>query len=392
MKRKLKRFFLIFSIFAFAVVGAVGLGKMKPPPEKKDTADVAVLVDVLPLEATTVDFSIASQGTVKPRTETILSAEVSGTVVRISPKFVAGGVFQKGEELLRIDPTNYSVQVDQAVALVEQRQIEYDGAQKLRAQGYRAEAELAAAAAALAGAQAELTRARKDVERTSIRLPYEGMVRAKEVDIGRYLSPGTRLGVVFATDSAEVRLPLTDADLAFVELPGATDIAASGGMSDGPKVEFSAVQRGVLTQWEGRIVRTEGVVDETNRVTFAVALIDDPYGLHRSDDLPALPMGTFVGAKIAGVTASEVIRVPRSALRGRNQLMFVDDENRLRIRTVDVIRADAEFAYVGRGAEPGERICITSIEAPINGMLVRTEAGTDEDGPTVAGDDGTGSG
>ena len=387
MKRKLKRFFLIVTIFAFAIVGAVGLGKMKPPPEKKDTVDVAVLVDVLPLEATTVDFSIASQGTVRPRTETILSAEVSGTVVHISPKFVAGGVFQKGEELLRIDPTNYTVKVDQAVALVEQRQIEYDGAQKLRAQGYRAEAELAAAAAALAGAQAELIRARKDVERTSIRLPYEGMVRAKEVDVGRYVSPGTRLGVVFATDSAEVRLPLTDSDLAFVELPGAADIAASGGSATGPKVTFSAVQRGARSEWEGQIVRTEGVVDETNRVTFAVARIDDPYGLRRSDDRPPLPMGTFVGAEVQGVTANDVIRVPRSALRGNNQLMFVDEEDRLRIRTVDVIRADADFAYVSGGAEAGERICITAIEAPINGMLVRTEAVADKDGTTVAGDD-----
>jgi RND family efflux transporter MFP subunit len=380
MTRKLKRSLLIFGIFAFATLAAVGLSKMKPPPETKETADTAVLVDVLALEKVTANFTIASQGTVRPRTETILSAEISGTVLRISPKFLAGGVFSANEELLKIDPTNYVVLVDQAEALVDQRQIEYDGVLKLRAQGYRAEAELAAAAAALAGAKAASIRARKDVERTSIRVPYEGMVRAKEVDLGRYVSPGTRLGVVFATDYAEVRLPLTDSDLAFANLPGVMDIAESGGASDGPQVRFSAIQRGRPASWGGRIVRTEGVVDEKSRVTFAVARVADPYRLHQQDDAETpLPMGTFVKANIAGLVVDDVIRVPRSALRGKNQLMFVDDESRLRIRVVDVMRTDTEFAYIGGGANVGERISLTAIEAPINGMLVRTEADSADD-------------
>jgi len=391
MTRKAKRYFLISGIFAFAILAAVGLSKMKPAPETKEAADLAVLVDVMPLEMTTENFVIESQGTVRPRTETILSAEISGTVVRISPKFVAGGVFAKNEELLQIDPTNYAVLVDQADALVTQRQIEYDGSQKLRAQGYRAEAELAAAAAALAGAKAELIRARKDVERTSIRLPYEGMVRAKEVDLGRYVSPGTRFGVVFATDFAEVRLPLIDSDLAFVDLPGASDLAESGDATDGPTVRFSAIQRGVPAKWEGRIVRTEGVVDEKNRVTYAVARIVDPYKLRRQDSAPPLPMGTFVRAQIDGLMVDGVIRVPRSALRGSNQLMFVDDENRLRIRAVDVMRADATFAYIRSGAEVGERISLTAIAAPINGMLVRTDSAAEDSNRLAAGDESTNS-
>ena len=390
MTRKLKRYFLIFAIFAFAILAAVGLSKMKPPPEVKDVTDTAVLIEVLSLEMTRADFTIESQGTVRPRTETILSAEISGTVVSISPKFVAGGVFAKNEELLRIDPTNYTVKVDQTEALVDQRQIEYDGALKLREQGYRAEAELAAATAALAGAKSERARARRDVERTTIRLPYDGMVRAREVDLGRYVSPGTRLGVVFATDYAEVRLPLTDSDLAFVNLPGAMEIADTGGSLSGPKVRFSAVQRGRQATWEGQVVRTEGVVDERNRVTFAVARIVDPYKLHRqsSADTP-LPMGTFVRAEIAGLVVDDVIRVPRSALRGNNQLMFVDDDNRLRIRTVDVMRADTEFAYIRSGADVGERISLTAIEAPINGMLVRTEAKAPNDDRLAAGENQT---
>jgi hypothetical protein len=132
MERKAKRALLIVGIFAGAAGLALGLSKMKPPPETKDIPDVAPLVAVLPLIETTASFRIASQGTIRPRTETILSAEVLGSIVSISPKFIAGGVFAKGEELLRIDPTNYVVAVEQAKAMLAQRQIEHDGALKLR--------------------------------------------------------------------------------------------------------------------------------------------------------------------------------------------------------------------------------------------------------------------
>jgi RND family efflux transporter MFP subunit len=372
MKRKAKRALLISGIIAGAVGLSVALSQLKPPPETKDIPEVAPLVDILPLVESPTTFSIASQGTVRPRTETILSAEVSGPIVSISPKYIAGGVFAKGEELLRIDPTNYIVAVDQAKATLTQRQIEHDGALKLRTQGYRAESEYASAAAALAAAKADLVKAERNLERTHITLPYDGMVRIKEADLGQYVNPGTRLGVTFATDYAEVRLPLIDQDLAFIELPDAADISSTGG-AEGPLVDLSAIQKGRPAHWQAKIVRTEGVVDEKTRVTYAVAHVVDPYKLSGDvDGETPLPMGTFVSANIEGSTVANVIRVPRSALRGNNQLMFVDAENRLRIRVVDIVRTDAEFAYISGGAMTGDRISITTLETPLNGMKVRT--------------------
>lgn len=372
MKRKVKRGILIAGIFVMAAGGAIGLTKMKPPPESKEIADATPLVEVLPLENITASFAIASQGTVRPRTQTVLSAEVSGSIVSISPKFIAGGIFAKGEELLRIDPSNYAAAVEQAKATVIQRQIEFDGAKKLRSQGYRAESEYASAVAALAAASADLVRAERNLERTHIRLPYAGMVRAKEADLGQYVNTGTRLGVTFATDYAEVRLPLTDRDLAFIDLPDAAAISSTGSAS-GPLVELSAVQKGQRSTWQAQIVRTEGVVDEKNRVTYAVARIEDPYNL-RSDSLTelSLPMGTFVAADIQGTTVEDVVRVPRMALRGNDQLMFIDADNNLQIRTVDVLRADAEYAYLNGATIDGDRITMTAIESPLNGMPVRT--------------------
>ena len=117
-------------------------------------------------------------------------------------------------------------------------------------------------------------------------------------------------------------------------------------------------------------MRSEGVVDERSRVTYAVAQIDDPYQLHGNGT--PLPIGTFVAAEIAGSTVLDLIRVPRGALRGADQVLIVDDENQIEIRQVEVVRTDARYAYLSSGVTPGERISITAIEAPTNGMSVRT--------------------
>jgi RND family efflux transporter MFP subunit len=369
MKPVYRKFVLIPGIIVGAIALSVGMSQFKPEPPKREDEKLDLLVDVLPLELSTESFQISSQGTVRPRTQTVLSAEISGSIVSISPKFIAGGVFRQNEVLMRIDPTNYTVAVDKAEALVKQRQIEYDGAKKLRSQGYRAESEFASAAAALASAQAELVSAQRNLERTFIRLPYEGMVLSKDTDIGEFVNPATQLGVTFATDKAEVRLPLTDLDLAFVEIPNAIEITETGAV-DGPKVKLAAIQKGKRVEWDARIVRSEGVVDERSRVTYAVAQVADPYQLHGNGT--SLPIGTFVSADISGSTVLDVIRVPRAALRGANQVLVVNDESTIEIRTVDVIRSDATYAYVSGGVSAGERITTTSIEAPTNGMSVRT--------------------
>jgi len=370
MQSRWKRVLLIVAILAGGIVASLAMSTLREPPAKKEAEKLDMLVVVQVLHPMTANFSIQSQGTVRPRTETVLSAEVSGTIVDISPKWMAGGVFEKGEVLMRVDPTNYTVAVDQAKALVKQRQIEFDGAEKLLSQGYRAESEHASAAAALASAQAELVRANRNLERTFVRLPYAGMVRSKEADLGQFVNPGTRVGVVFATDYAEVRLPVTDQDLGFLDLPGALDIRDTGA-GKGPEVELTTVTRGKSTSWTARIVRTEGVVDEKSRVTHAVAMIADPYQLLGDDNV--LPMGTFVSATIVGTRREGVYRVLRSALKGANELLFVDDEDAIQIRAVNIVRSDADYAYIEGGIEEGERIILTAVESPVSGMRVRTQ-------------------
>lgn len=358
---------------SFGIAAILTMSSDTPP--RKPQVNTDILVETIPVEQVDTSFTVQSQGSVQPEIETQLSAEISGTITSISPNFTAGGVFKAGETLLRIDPANYEVAVTQAEALLELRRIEYEGAKKLRSQGYRAEAELASAKAALATAEAELVRARRNLERTRIQLPYDGIVRSKSADLGQFVSPGTRLGVTFSTEAALVRLPLTESDLAFVDLPRVGEEPEAG-----PAVTLTANVSGRRVDFLASIVRTEGVVDPSSRVTFAVARIDDPYGLESG--ATALPIGTFVTATVEGNSLSHVMRVPSYALHGSDQLMFRDEESRLRIRAVDVIRADEDWVYFSSGAETGDEVITTALESPVNGMPVRVPG----DGTTQTAD------
>ena len=362
------RILMILGILAGAILSVVAMSSLRTEPPKKERVELDPLVEVIVLESMTENFQVQSQGSVRPKTETTLSAEVSGTIVSISPDFVAGGIFKAGEVLMRIDPTNYEVALEQAEALVTQRRIEYEGAKQLKSQGYRAETEYASAAAALATAKAERVRAARNLERTFIRVPYDGMVREKNTDLGEFVGVGTRLGVVFATDIAEIRLPLTDLDLAYLDLPDPLDFNADD--EGGPPVTLSAMRKGRDVQWPAKIVRTEGVVDEKSRVTYAVAEVKDPYRLQ--SDGAALPVGTFVSGSIRGRVVEDIIRVPRSVVRGTNELIFLDSDDKLDIRNVDIARSDSRYAYIAAGAEAGERVVVTVLESAISGLKVRT--------------------
>jgi len=374
MKVQHKRKLIAISIILSAFIGMAALISMKQETPKKPIVNSPMFVEVLYLKPTDITFEIHSQGTVKPKTQTILSAEVSGRIISISKKFIAGGLFKKDDLLMEIDPTDYIVAVTQADALLKQRQIEYNGSKSLQKRGYRAEAELAASKASLAAAKASLFKAEKNLQRTKIRLPYDGLVRTKDSDIGQFVNPGTKLGSTFATQIAEIRLSLTDNDLAFLDLPETGYLNTN--KVEGPAVTLSAIRKGKPQQWLGKIIRTEGVVDEKSRVSYAVVQLEDPYRL--STDASSirnnnpLPIGTFVGATIQGRRFSNILKVPRTAVRGKNQLIFINSENRLQIQDVDILRADSKYAYVLNDAKSGNRISITAIESPINGMKVRT--------------------
>ncbi|MEO1575581.1 MAG: efflux RND transporter periplasmic adaptor subunit [Pseudomonadota bacterium] len=377
---QLMRVALVAMILLVAVLGFIGMLKMRSKPPTEPVTPRVPLVDVVDLVPTSVQFTVPSQGTVQPAVQTQISAEVSGTIVSMSESFVAGGTFDAGETLLQIEPELFRAAVNRAEATLRQRQVEYDGIKALDARNYRSKIDLAAAEAALAAARADLVRARNDLDKTRIRLPYAGIVRARQADVGQFVAPGTVLGTAFGSERVEVRLPLSENDLSFLDLPR-TGVAPA---EDAAPVTLSGRYRGRDTTWDARIVRTEATIDETNRVTYAVAEVSDPYRQDGDDTALPLPVGTFVAASIPGRQFDNVLTVPRYAVRGNGQLVFVNGESQLVLRDVDLIRSDREHAYVDAAQLTERRLVTTTLESPVNGQGVRI-AGLDDSTTATGG-------
>jgi RND family efflux transporter MFP subunit len=383
-----RRWLIPLVIVAAGIAATTTMIVLRPQPPSTPTAERVVPVDVLTVTSTDMNITISSQGTVAPRTQTALVAEVSGRVISVSEKLVTGGFFNAGETLLRIDPADYEVAVDQAQAnlLTAQAQLAQEQAQANQAarewdlSGRPRENApaialrtpfLREAEARVLYSESELRRAQRQLDRTVVRAPYDALVREKFADIGQYLGTGSQIAEVFATDYAEVRLPLSDNDMRWLTLPEPGQLAPV----DATRVTLYATVAGKRHHWQAEIMRTEGVVDSNSRMHYAVARVDDPYGLQGNSKLPPLPAGTFVNADIQGIHVAGVFDIPLEALRNGNQVLTMDHEQRLRQRQVNIIRSEADRVFINEGLNDNDNVIVSPVAIPIEGMRVNPDAG-----------------
>jgi len=388
---------LILIGVSIAMVVALVAYKKSQRAERKPETTQAILVDTIIAEVVSLNLIISSQGTVKPRTETALVAEVSGKIVSVSPDFVAGGFFHEGDVLLQIDPSDYRAGLKRAEAALASRHAKLadETARSEQAlkdwrnmgkQGQPSDLglrkpQMADARANVSAAEADVEKARRDLERTQITVPYDGLVRQKAVDIGQYVTPGTRLGITFAIDTAEVRLPLTNSDLKYLELPTGTQ--ARNQEKPYPPVTLSAQRAGETDQWQARIIRTEGVVDETSRVVYAVAQVIDPYGVLGQSHQKELKVGTFVNAEIQGLPAENVVVLPRFVLQSDNTIHIINADGELEILPVTVLRSEPKKVYISSGIRTGARVITTTLDAPVPGTKLRSRNVRKEVAPMI---------
>ncbi len=379
---------LPLAILMVGVVGALAIVESRPDPEIKVPETVVPLVRVLEVQPADVELTVTSQGTVSPRTESVLVPEVAGRVIEVSPSFAAGGFFEAGEVLLRIDPQAYReavVEAEAGVAAAELRRVREEAEAEVALREWRElgtgeppaltrrEPQLAAARAARSAAEAALARARRDLARTAIRAPYAGRVRDKRADVGQVVGSGTVLATVYAVDFAEVRLPIPDEQLAYLDLP--LDYRGAERRA-GPEVVLRASFAGRHHEWRGRIVRTEGEIDPRSRLIHAVAEVADPYAPD-AGGRPPLAVGMYVEAEIVGRTLQDVAVLPRGLLREGDRVLVVDGDDRLRWRPVEVLRRSDQQVVVGAGLAAGERVCLSNLAAT-DGMRVRWQAEEEE--------------
>ncbi|MGS0694327.1 efflux RND transporter periplasmic adaptor subunit [Shewanella sp. 0m-4] len=393
IKTILRRMTPLFILFAF-VVAAQLLINTKEAPEQKDDEVPLPIVDVTEVKVQTVSLNLPSYGIVSPKYKTQLVTEVQGRMLSISNNFVAGGVVKKGEELAVIEPSDYEADLMQAQASLAQAKAAleeevakgevakndwkgYDGGIPPEL-GLRLP-QLKQEQANVKFQQAALARAQRNLERTVIRAPFDGIIKGRNVDLGQYVTLGTNLGELYDTRIAEVRLPLSNNDLAYLE---SVDNPDTG-------VTLSADLAGKTVTWQGQIIRSEGVIDAENRMVYLVAEVKDPYlrGQRSEGQLP-LKYGTFVTAIIKGRTVEGIVKLPRHLVRD-NQVTIVTDDNSIEIRDVNVVKSDLENVYIKDSLVDGERVSLTNLTNPENGQVVKVlgeEANSTQDTDTDSND------
>ncbi|MDE0884306.1 MAG: efflux RND transporter periplasmic adaptor subunit [Myxococcota bacterium] len=379
------------AILVLAGLGGLGLIVTAPKIESVVPEKVYPPVRVMEVSSSDIPMWVRSQGTVVPRTESDLVPEVSGPVVWVSPSLVSGGFFNEGDVLFRIDARDYEASVARARAEIARAEGEDEHARaELRRQQGLAKSKATSPShlsnarrasrvtgAALDSARIALEQAQRDLGRTAISAPFQGRVREEHIDMGQFVGRGAPVAKLYATDFAEIRLPIADRQLAFLDLP---NFRSGAQLDEGPTVILRTNFAGREHQWVGSIVRTEGEIDARSRMVHVVARVEDPYGAKAAleapagseiDTRPPLAVGLFVRAEIAGPPAQNAIALPRSAIRNNQQVLVVDEGNRLFQREVEIIRIDHEEVLVRIALAEGERICTSPIQIVIDGMQVQ---------------------
>jgi len=376
-------------IVILGVVGAIVLIKLKKPPKRMEQDVQAPLVKVEQLRVRDIPMIVQGYGTVNPKVEVDIVPEVAGKVLYIHPELKVGGLIPGNEKILQIDPRDYELAVRQADAAVidagvklETEQAEADVARKEWSELHPdseptsplvlREPQIRKAEAMLESAEAQLDAAKLRLERTSLSLPFDALVTSEKVDLGQYVVTGQSLAKAYGTDAVEIEVPLEDDELAWFDVFENSIFANSdqGSVRRTP-AEVRADFAGAEQTWEGYVVRTTGQVDRTSRMISVVVEVVNPFEIFNGRP-PLLP-GVFAEVLIQGKTLLNAVAVPRDAIREGNKVWLVND-NRLYIQSLDIVRADKDFAYVVSGVRDEANIAISSLDAVIEGMKVRTKA------------------
>lgn len=373
----MRKFAIPLLVVIASIFGAVTLLATSPELEPSAIEPVATTVRVREVAPEPIQLTVHSQGTVVPNMESELIPEVSGRVVWMSPSLVNGGYFEAGQPLLRLEDNDLRSTLTRARATLTRAEAEFEHArfeyQRLKsledrqlASQSQIENQLRAfrvQEANLQDARANFSQASRDLTRTEIKAPFAGLVRQESVDIGQFVSRGAPIATIYAGDQAEIRLPIADRQLAFLNLP----VAHRGelDLEQQPSVTLTANYAGQTLTWHGKIVRTEAQIDTSSRMVHVVARVNN-----EDQDLP-LNVGLFVNAEIEGLLVDDVVVMPRNALRNGNRVLIVDKENRLHYRDIEPLRLYRDEVLIQSGLDAGERVCISPLQTAIEGMPVR---------------------
>jgi RND family efflux transporter MFP subunit len=347
----------------------------KKTPKQSDEPVLLPVVEVISAEIGTITYQVPSFGNVDAKFKTQLVSEVSGRLTYISPQFFQGEMVNKGDVLAKIEPFDYQANLKQAMATLAQAQAALDeevargevarvvfkdfkGGQA-PALGLR-KPQLKKEKANVQFAKAGVDRAQRNLDRTTITAPFDGIIKIRNVDLGQYVNLGNNLGQLFDTSVAQVRLPITSNDLTRLDLSKPTTVTLS--QSNNPSIT-----------WNAKVVRNEQFIDSETRMLFLVSQVSDPYGRITPTATP-LTFGTFVNASITGKSIDNIITLPRYTVRA-NQVKVINAQDTIEVRDVTVLHQDEHNSYISHGIIDGERVSVTPLQQAGTGQQVIVNQG-----------------
>ena len=370
---------LSIGVMLVSVVVAILLVVTKEEPLRADKPLEGTLVEVVRIGNSRHEVDLHAKGTVVPAMEVVVQPEVGGRVTWQSTELVPGGRFTKGDPILRIDSRDYQLAVESFRSQVRRARLdltlerrrgevakrewnsfgEIDATDEQRALAQR-EPQLEAARLALKAAESSLKRAALDLNRTTLRAPFNAMVVSESVDLGQLLNPQTTVARLVGTDEYHVQVSVPVGALSVIR-------ARTGDAPGSPATITQRIGRGAIER-RGEVIRQLPDLDPGGAMARVLVSIDDPLG--QEGELPLL-LGSFVDVATEAQPIDDAIRVPRAALRNGRNVYVMNEDDLLEIREVEIAWSEPDAVLVTRGLQAGERIVISRLATPIPNMLLR---------------------
>ena len=406
-----------YVIAAGTLIASVGVAYLmistRPEPVRREPAPRIPFAVTEPVVAGAGPIPVYGAGTVRPRAQIDVAAEIGGRVVWVSPAFQSGGRVRRGQSIFRLDDAAHRHRVERARAGVAVQEVELlkveEEARIARDQYERFrrgrgedeppanagplalwEPQLEAARAAVDRERAGLAEAELDLARAEVQTPFSGVVRSESLAVGQFVAAGQAVGQLYAADAVEVVVPLSDTDATLI--PGLWDLRP-GDTDTRVAARVVADYGDAGYAWEGYVDRVETALDEQTRTLDVIVRVPDPFSAGepleaasldpgadstaRVDGFrgPPLLVGKFVDVAIRGLAPREYFKIHRSALRPGDEVWAVRDGARLTIVPVRVLQRSDDDVYVTGALQAGQPVVVGGIRTPTEGMEVRVATG-----------------
>jgi len=349
------------------------------PPEKS-----VQVVRVLPLHPESYTITIEAMGSVIPSREIVLKVPVAGEIISMHKDFSEGGLLEAGITILQIDPKDYQLTLQQKQRALSSAEYELSleqGRQNVaqkewdllygEAKAGEVESSLALrkphlvkVQADIKASRAELEQAKVNLDRTTVRAPFNTLVRNKYVDTGSFVSSQEKLANLVGTDEYWVQVSLPVERLQWITIPAKDNDPGSSA-----DVYY---RQGMKRQ--GKVLRLLADLSKEGRMARLLVSVKDPLGLQAEEaNLAPLLIGEFVRVSIEGQQLENVYRIPRTALRNNSSIWLVRDDNTLDIHPVQTLWRDEEHVLIRDGLQPGDLLIVSNLAVPVDGMGVRAD-------------------